>query len=116
MSNESALERALRRKIVEDAAECNGLGYKPYEFLRMVEHHGAVGACRRVIMDHPYNRAPYGFSKLWELSALDLTVEYTVLQPKWHPLFEQNVRDRAKARLHEFDPVGVSVRPRPEPP
>jgi hypothetical protein len=36
-----------------------------------------------------------------------LTAESLILQPKWLPLFDENVRERARARLAHFPPRGL---------
>jgi hypothetical protein len=44
----------------------------------------------------------YGFTKLWELRRLDLSVEYQVLQPRWKALFSGDVLAAARTRLRQF--------------
>jgi hypothetical protein len=109
MGDETALERALRKRILEDAVKCRAIKYNPHDFLDMVQRHGAVEACRIVVMKDPYTRGPTGFEKLRELSHLELTIEYTIQEPQWHPLFDQTVRDHAMKRLNQYDPHGTRV-------
>ena len=52
-----------------------------------------------------------GFTRLWELRRLDLTVEAVVLRPEFASLFTPDERAVARQRL---DSVGFAVPPEPE--
>lgn len=95
------VERALRTRLLVEAAECLRLKppYDPRIFVGMIHKHGPVEACRRVIMELPAHQAPLGYSQLWERGRLDLTVEVTVLRSEWSSLFERTVLERASERL-----------------
>ncbi len=97
----TADERTLRARLIEDCGKCLRLRppYNPYIFLRMIEDHGPIEACRRVIMELPAHQAPSGFTQLWERQSLGLTAEATVLEPTWSKLFDDAVLERAEARL-----------------
>jgi hypothetical protein len=43
-----------------------------------------------------------GFTTLWELKRLDLSVEAFVLRPEYEPLFTEAERGIARARLKEY--------------
>ena len=44
-----------------------------------------------------------GYTRLWELERLDLTVEALVVdEPKWHPLFTTDELERARKRLDDY--------------
>ena len=44
-----------------------------------------------------------GYTALWELGRLDLTVEALVVDNSvWHPLFEPDELDRAQKRLRDY--------------
>ena len=98
-SERDRLVRALGKRLYDDAAKCRRIGYNPSIFLGMIQDHGPVEAGRRVIMD---DELPSGFSRLWELHALDLTAEYTILHGEWIELFDPAVRDRAEKRLGQY--------------
>lgn len=51
----SPAERTLRTRLLRDAAECLRLRppYNPHIFVDMINEHGPVEACRRVIMEMP---------------------------------------------------------------
>ncbi|MGA7809941.1 hypothetical protein, partial [Bradyrhizobium sp.] len=91
-----AFERAMR-DIFTEAAK---LGYRPTEFLRMVEREGALPAARRLIM----SSAPTsGFTRLWELKRLDLTVEALALREPWRRLFSEAELGQARQRLERLN-------------
>ena len=98
------LVKELRAQILRDASECLQLRppYSPSIFIGKMKDYGPIEACRHVIMDCPPSTAPYGFGRLWDAKRLDLTTESLVLKPKWHPLFDERVRERAAARLAHF--------------
>ena len=98
------LERDLLAATMNDVRECRRIGYDPHIFLDMIHRHRIVEACRRVVMELPANQAPYGFGRLWELGRLDLTVETAMGRERWFPLFGDDVRERAAARLRHFEP------------
>jgi hypothetical protein len=63
---------------------CKEFGYNAGYWKRMVVDHGAVVASRRLLTG---TRASDGFTRLWEEGRLDLSVEFSVLLPKYHDLF-----------------------------
>jgi hypothetical protein len=46
-----------------------------------------------------------GFTTLWELKRLDLSVEAFVLRPEYAPLFTEEERAIARARLRQYEYV-----------
>jgi hypothetical protein len=44
-----------------------------------------------------------GFTTLWELKRPDLSVEAFVLRPEYAPLFTQEERSIARARLRQYE-------------
>lgn len=77
-------------------AECRTLGYNPSIWTRMVEEHGGVVTARRLIKSGDMQA---GLLRLLSLSRVDLTVEYAVLDERWHDLFTDEERDLARWRL-----------------
>ena len=58
----------------------------PSYFLQMLNEYGAVEATRRLVNGE---KMPEGFSRLWEMKRLDLTLEAGIHDnPKLHPLFD----------------------------
>nr|WP_276511185.1 DUF262 domain-containing protein [Kineosphaera limosa] len=75
-------------------------GYTASGFLGMLQRHGALETARRLLA------APHisdGYTALYEVGRLDLTVENVVLQPEFESLFSDEERETAQRRLAEFD-------------
>lgn len=82
--------------IYDAAAE---LGYRPTFFLRMVQQCGGLEAARH-LLDTP---APSeGFTRLWELGRLDLSVEAVALREEFCGLFTERQLEVARRRLEEY--------------
>ncbi len=98
MSLADDFERDMR----DGARRCREFGYNPTYWQKMVSQHGAVDAARRLLNG---SRASDGFTRLWEESRLDLSVEFAILQPKYTDLFTREERTEARRRLelYEFD-------------
>jgi hypothetical protein len=92
---ETQLEGELRRCV----EECRALGYNPSYFVQMIDERGALGACRKLINDDTPSE---GFTKLWELKRLDLTVEAVALRSPYKALFTQADRLKARRRLDDY--------------
>lgn len=69
-------------------------GYKAARFLSMVHEIGGRQAVSRLLPN-----MSDGFKALWALGRLDLTFEYVMLHPRWHPLFTDQQRAIADQRL-----------------
>lgn len=95
----TSLERKLREQLLHDCSVSVSIGYRPVAFQRMLADHGPVEACRQVIMS---TKIPDGFLRLWELKRVDLTAEATILAGPWKELFGQEILDRARRRLKEY--------------
>jgi hypothetical protein len=48
------------------------------------------------------SQPPDGFTKLWEIGRLDLSVEALVLHPSWRALFSDDERGAARRRLMDY--------------
>ncbi len=58
------------------------IGYKPSKFFQMLEQHGGLQTARNLINA---STVSYGYTKLWELKRLDLSVEAVVYEnSEWH--------------------------------
>ncbi len=90
-----AFESAMRAIF----AASSKIGYRPTEFLRMIERDGALPTAKHLIMS---NRPSSGFTKLWELKRLDLTVEALALREPWRDLFSVAELERAERRLKQY--------------
>lgn len=77
-------------------------GYKASKFFNLVDDLGGIEAARRLVgAPNPSE----GFTVLWELGRLDLTVEALMLRPEFRGLFTRELLERAQSRLgdHGFD-------------
>jgi hypothetical protein len=92
---ESQLEGELRRCV----DECRALGYNPSYFVQMIDQLGALGCCRKLIND---DRPSEGFTRLWELHRMDLTVEAVALRAPYRALFTSSERLAARRRLDAY--------------
>ena len=73
-------------------------GYKAARFLSMVHEIGGREAVRMLLPS-----MSDGFEALWGLGRLDLTFEYVMLHPRWHPLFTDQERTVADQRLTDCE-------------
>ena len=88
--------RAFGKAMIGLYHEAKREGYNASYFLRMISELGPVETARRLInADAPSD----GFTRLYELSRLDLTVEALALAPEWHDLFTADERRAARKRL-----------------
>lgn len=93
------METRFHRAMVRIYEEAQKEGYTPSYFLRMLSEHGGIETARRLInSDTPSE----GFTRLWMMKRLDLTVEELVLQPDWESLFTDEERAKARKRLKEY--------------
>jgi len=95
----SATEKQLEAELLRSVEECRRLGYNPSYFVKMISESGALGACRKLIVaDTPSE----GFTKLWEMRRMDLTVEAVALRPPYSGLFTSAERLKARRRLEDY--------------
>ena len=97
MANIEASFHSAMLNIYEEAKnQCN---YNATYFLRMVNEMGGLEAAKRLLStDAPQ----YGFTKLWECSRLDISVEYLVLKPEFKSLFTKEELKTARMRLKTY--------------
>ena len=78
--------------------ECN---YTPTVFLRMLHQHRGVLTAKKLINAAAVSE---GYTRLFELGRLDLTVEAVVLEnPAWHSLFTPEEIEKCRKRLSDYD-------------
>jgi len=94
--DEDGYERATWAAI----EECKHLGrrYDPAIWIGMVRRSGAVAAAKHLLVSGDIQ---YGFRRLVEEGRPDLTVEWSVLLPRWRRLFSDQYRDAARWRLQQ---------------
>lgn len=74
-------------------------GYNPTLFLQMVSERGGFAAAKALI--HA-DQVSTGFTRLWELHHLDLTVEAFILNDPWRSLFSEDELHIAERRLEAY--------------
>lgn len=80
--------------------EASAIGYTPSIFFRMLNERGALQTAKQLINSPA---PPNGYTRLWELGRLDLTVEAVVYDnAEWHSLFTQDELDRCRNRLTDY--------------
>jgi len=93
------LENKFQNDIENGYYESKKIKYNPTYFWRMVGDIGAYQAAKKLIhMTTPSE----GFTTLWELKRLDLSVEAVVLKPEYAPLFSDKERQICVERLLEY--------------
>jgi hypothetical protein len=93
------LARQFDAAMLETYHESKRIGYNATYFLRSLNEHGGVATARRLINA----QAPSdGFTRLWELGRLDLSVEAVALEARWRPLFSGEELRRAAQRLADY--------------
>ncbi len=79
-------------------------GYNANIFLRMVVERGGLGTAKYLLHTSEISE---GYKALWERGRLDLTVEAVMLDSKWRPLFNDQERQIAIARLRKYEYSGA---------
>ena len=93
----------MEAALLQSCRECQAIGDSPTAFKQMMGDMGGTGASKKLLND---NRLHDGFTRLWLLKRLDLTVECQVLNPRFGTLFTDEELDVARNRLRDlaFDP------------
>ena len=74
-------------------------GYNATRFLEMLSERGGLETARFLIHSSTVSD---GFTALWLARRLDLTVERVILKSEYEPLFTEDERQIARARLNEY--------------
>lgn len=91
------LENNFERELLRAVEICINLyAYHPTYFLRMLENNGPVNTATQLATANKFHE---GFTKLWELGRLDLTVEAIMLRTPYRELFPKEVLVKALSRL-----------------
>lgn len=91
-------EAEFAEALLASCRECRRIGYKPTAFERMLRENGAVNTAQRLLKTFKYSD---GFSRLWELRRLDLSLECQVLRHRG--LFTTAELHEARKRLRELE-------------
>jgi len=96
------MEKQFHRAMAKIYEEAKKEGYTASYFLRMLSEHGGVETARRLVnSDTPSE----GFTRLWMMKRLDLSVESLILKSEWKSLFDDEERERARVRLEKYGVV-----------
>lgn len=80
-------------------SEANAIGYTAKYFLQMLHQHGGLSTAKILINAAT---ASYGYTKLFKMGRLDLTVEALVYEnSEWHTLFAPDELKKCRHRLIE---------------
>ena len=94
------LERRFHRAMIGIYETANSAcHYNATRFLGMLSTQGGLATAKALLAT---DRPSEGFTRLWECGRLDLTVEAHVLKPEYAPLFTQQEKDVAAARLELY--------------
>jgi len=101
--------------MIRGPQQLRALGYSPTRFIQMVAEFGGVDAAHALLKGP---EASDGFSQLWEMNRLDMSVEAKVLLPWFEELFtnEELRNARRKLEAHRFDVESYLANARLSPP
>lgn len=89
---------AFAEFLLQKAAEAEALGYRPTQFKQMLSAQGGSATVRQLLAK---GKPSDGFTRLWELGRLDLTVEALVVETKWRLLFDSILVQQAERLLKQ---------------
>ena len=94
------VERRFGEAMLAIYREAKGIGYTPSLFHRMLHEKGALQTARQLINA---SQPSDGYTRLWELKRLDLSVEAVVHDnTEWHVLFTHDELQRCRKRLTDY--------------
>lgn len=88
------LEAAFEQRMYQLFREAAKVKYFAGYFHGMLQQRGGWATAQ-----HCLGSQTDGFTTLWQMGRLDLSVEYAVLEPKWAPLFTDDELATARQRL-----------------
>ena len=94
------IERRFGEAMFAIYREARNIGYTPSVLLRMLHDKGALQTARQLINA---SQPSDGYTRLWELGRLDLSVEAVVHDnTEWHELFTQDELQSCGKRLADY--------------
>ena len=97
---DTKLERDFHHAMIDVHRAAAEIGYRATIFIGMVQDRGGLATAKALINS---NVASDGYTKLFELGRLDLSVEAVVIDnPAWHELFTVDELARARKRLKDY--------------
>lgn len=92
------LEEKLADKMLAAFHEAKRLKYNAARFFQMLSDRGAL-ATAKILLAGDVAKVSDGFTAMWDLKRLDLTVEAISLDPEFEPLFTEQELETARKRL-----------------
>lgn len=92
------LEKKFHRAMIGIYEEAKKNGYTPSYFLRMIAEYGAVETAQQLVNS---DKPSEGFTRLYMMKRMDLSIEALILNSEWWSLFTEDERARADRRLRE---------------
>jgi hypothetical protein len=81
-------------------SEAAVIGYNASRFVQMVNSQGGLAAAKSLINT---SQPSEGFTKLWELQRLDISVEARALKPEYRGLFARDEIQKCRERLASYE-------------
>lgn len=101
---------AFTEFLFQKAAEAEALGYRPTQFKEMLGAQGGNATVRQLLAK---GKPSEGFTRLWELKRLDLSVEALVVETRWRSLIDPILVQQAERLLtqssYSFTPFSGSA-------
>lgn len=97
MNIEKQFNQDMMNIYISAKKEC---GYNATRFLQLISSKGGLEAAKNLITKEGGTE---GFTKLWELGRLDLSVEALVLKPRYRKLFTDYEKQVCKERLEQYE-------------
>ena len=91
-----SLEAQYEIATLKAVAVCKSLGYDPTAWITMTHRYGAAEAARRLLVSGDIQS---GFQRLVDIGHPELTIEWSALESRWEPLFQEDVKAAARWRL-----------------
>ena len=104
------LDKHWHEEMLQIYADAETIGYEATGFRGLMASHGPLRAAKMlIVMDEPSD----GFTELWTLKRLDISVEARALKPEFRDLFSTYERKICRERLAAY---GWTSEPPWEPP
>lgn len=100
--------------LLQKAAESEALGYRPTLFKQMLNAQGGEATVRQLLSK---GKPTEGFTRLWQLKRLDLSVEALAVESQWRSFIDDALLLQAEKLLRQsdypFKPFTASTMPSP---
>lgn len=95
-----ATEHEFTEAMLDICRQAKRIGYRPGRFQQMILDKGGLRTAQDLLVRS--RASAEGFTTLWELGRLDLSMEALVLRERWAALFTDAERAEASRRLREM--------------